>query len=239
MGEHDVSKHTRKIVQVVKEPGSLKHKVWDILLEIAIIVFAISLSLFVERYREHQQEERLEHNFLTALFGDLGSDLQQLKDDSTSYIRMKRGFTFFRQAYFGKKLQPDSALRNTNYLYNSVIFVPSNSRYEALKASGKLDVIENKKLQIDIVNLYQQTIPSLIGSDVNFSNFKDKLGDYTDHNFVITKAGNNLQQMMETPVYYNLLNKDGFIENITYKYGLTIDQTRKIMKEIKAEERDW
>src|ERR1700761_8501165 len=107
MAEHEIIKHTREIVKVVKKPGDIKHKIGDTILEIAIIVFAITLSLFVERYREHQQEQTLEHNFLSNLVGDLKGDVVQLEQDSATYVRMKNSFIYLRQAYFGKKLNPD------------------------------------------------------------------------------------------------------------------------------------
>lgn len=236
MAEHEVIKHTREVVKVFKSPDSLKHKLKDTLLEIAIIVFAITLSLIVERWREHSQEQTLEHNFLTNLAKDLKADEQQLKEDSATYVNMRKGFGFFRQAYNGKQLPQDSALNLTYVLYNGVGFVPSSSRYEALKASGKLDVIEDNELQIAIVNLYQQTIPSLMASTTSFTAFKEKLGEYADYHLVIKGKQNNIQQVMESPVTYNLLDKDGFIDNIIVKYHTTLVQTRSIIKKIEAEE---
>lgn len=239
MAEHEVIKHTREIIKVVKAPGHIKHKVGDMVLEIAIIVFAITLSLFVERYREHQQEQKLEHSFLSNLANDLKGDLKQLKGDSGTYAQMKNNFAYLKQAYYGKKLNGDSAVKAAQSLYNTVEFVPASSRYEALKASGKLDVIENKKLQIDIVNLYQQTIAQLVLSTHSFSNFKDKLGDYTDHNLVITKTGTNIQKLMESPVAYNMLNRASYIDFILAQYHYTAEQTRHIIKDIEKEEADW
>src|ERR1700744_6222005 len=98
MAEHEIIKHTREIVKVVKKPGDIKHKIGDILLEIAIIVFAITLSLFVERYREHQQEQTLEHNFLSNLSVDLKEDVKQLAGDMDTYRRMDAGFNVMGQA---------------------------------------------------------------------------------------------------------------------------------------------
>jgi len=239
MGEHDIAKHTRALVNVIKSPGHLKHKIGDIILEICIIVFAITLSLFVERYREHQNEEKLEHSFLTNLVKDMKTDITQLKDDSTVYEKMRKNFDYLKQAYNGKKLNQDSALRAANSLYNSVDFISSNSRYEALKSSGKLDVIENNNLQLNIVNYYQQTLPSLLASTLAFSNFKFKLGEYTDYHFVIKGKETNIQELMESPVYYNFLNKDGFIKEIISRYHLTIMQSKSIIKEIESEEKNW
>lgn len=240
MSELEVVKHTRNLVQIVKNKGHWKHKAADIGLEILIIVFAITLSLIVERWREGQQERKLEHNFLTNLKGDLKGDLQQLKQDSFSYTRMRKVFKAYRSIYEnGAVLNADSANKWVGFLYNTVDFVPSNSRYEALKASGKLDVIENKNLQVDIVNLYQMTIPSMKASTAYFSDVKVKLGDFVDRNLVVSKKGNNIQELMKQPVYYNMINKDGYIDYILERYHETLVQNRNIIKEIETEEKDW
>jgi hypothetical protein len=59
--EHDIAKHTKEIYKAWSTPGiSWKHKFFDILIEIAIIVFTIALSLFVERWREHLHDKKIE-----------------------------------------------------------------------------------------------------------------------------------------------------------------------------------
>ncbi|RFZ81080.1 hypothetical protein DYU05_20180 [Mucilaginibacter terrenus] len=237
MAEHEITKHTKKIITVARGHDDIKHKIKDILLEIAIIVFAITLSLIVERWRENSAEKTLEHNFLSNLVTDLKEDQKQLEEDSASYVNMKKAFSYYRAAYSGKQLNPDTASRMIDYMYNVVGFVPSSGRFEALKASGKLDVIEDKDLQVEIVNLYQQIIPSLVASTNLFGDFKAKLADHVDHNLVIKNGKTNIQQLMEMPLTYNFLNRDGYINAIIYKYHITLDSTRKIIRKIEEEEK--
>lgn len=240
MSELEVVKHTRNLLQIAKKKGHWRHKAADIGLEVIIIVFAITLSLLVERWREGQEERKLEHNFLSNLLNDLKGDEAQLKTDSISYTKMSKAFKFYRQVYEKDVvLNADTANKWVGFLYNTVGFVPANSRYEALKASGKLDVIENKNLQADIVNLYQTSIPSLIQATDYFTNIKVKIGDFTDHNLVVTKNGSNIQQLMKQPVYYNLINKDSYVDYILGRYHTTRDQTHRIIKEIESDEDNW
>jgi hypothetical protein len=59
--EHYIAKHTKEIYKAWSTPGiSWKHKFFDILIEIAIIVFTIVLSCFVERWREHLRNKKIE-----------------------------------------------------------------------------------------------------------------------------------------------------------------------------------
>ena len=89
MPEHDFTKHGKEIVNTIKEPGkNWKEKLGDILIDVAIIVFGITLSLMVERWRENVHERSIEKKFLLGLRVDLQNDIQQLKDDSTSYDAM-------------------------------------------------------------------------------------------------------------------------------------------------------
>jgi len=60
MPEHDITKHTKAIVNTIREPGkSWKHKLGDILIDIAIIVFGITLSLMLERWRENAHDRTI------------------------------------------------------------------------------------------------------------------------------------------------------------------------------------
>ena len=53
MPEHEIAKHTKAIYSEWRNPAhGWKHKLSEILIEILIIVFAITLSLVVERWRE-------------------------------------------------------------------------------------------------------------------------------------------------------------------------------------------
>jgi hypothetical protein len=241
MSELEVVKHTRNLLQIAKKKGHWRHKAADIGLEILIIVFAITLSLLVERWREGQQERKLEHNFLSSLRNDLKADAEQLKSDSISYTHLRKAFSYYRQIYEkGVVLNADTANHRIGFLYNGIEFVPASSRYEALKASGKLDVIENKNLQVDIVNLYQMSIPTLRASTSYFNNVvKYKLGDLIDHSLIVTKNGTNIQSLMKQPAYYNMINKDSYVDYIISSYHTTLVQTKKIIKEIEADENNW
>jgi len=232
MSEHDVAKHTKEIVNVIKAPGSWRHKLGDVALEIGIIVFAITLSLLVERWREKEKERQVEHSFLVNLKKDLLTDQKQLKEDSITYTTMLKQFKYMRKVNQGQALPKDSAAWALNGLYNQVWFNASNSRYEALKASGKLDIIEDEQLQLDIVNLYQQTIPTLLSSTTLFDEWKTKVADYTDQRLIYNKQTNNIESLLRERVYANWLIRDGLIMEILERYRAVAVMNRRIVGEI-------
>src|SRR3954470_4529768 len=112
MSEHEISKHTKAIYKEWKNPHhSWKYKLSEILTEIFIIVFAITLSLIVERWREHVHEQTIEKQFLIGLKKDLQADLVQEAEDSAAYAALKRGWTYFQRIGTGSEVYKEDTLK--------------------------------------------------------------------------------------------------------------------------------
>jgi Peptidase family S41 len=68
MSEHPLIKHSLKSSKIIKDPTkSWWSKLKGIFIEILIIVFAISATLYMERWRENQHDWHLEKEFLSDL----------------------------------------------------------------------------------------------------------------------------------------------------------------------------
>ena len=66
--EHEVQGHTKKIYKAWKDPRKkFWYKVKDIGIEIGIIVFAISLSIWFHSWSEHRHEQKDVKAFLIGL----------------------------------------------------------------------------------------------------------------------------------------------------------------------------
>jgi hypothetical protein len=234
MSEHDVSKHTKAIVNTIREPGkSWKHKLSDILVEIAIIVFAITLSLMVERWRETAHDKSIEKKFLLGLRIDLQNDIQQLKSDSTAYHYLATGWNYLRNAGIKKiTLNRDSAVAYGATLRNTTEFIPNDSRFEALKSSGQINVIENDSLQNLILDLYQNRIASLKLTTSYITAFKtQQLLPFLSKNMRFNDVDNttNLQDVIEIPEMQNYLLLGGFGSEAMERYHVIIDESKKII----------
>lgn len=233
MPEHDVSKHTKAIVNTLKEPNkNWKQKLGDILIDIAIIVFGITLSLMVERWRENVHERAIEKKFLLGLRIDLQNDIQQLKGDSATYHQLYKGWHYLRNAGMKKiALNPDSALIYAATLTNTTEFVPNDSRFEALKSSGQFNVIENDSLQNLILDLYQNRIASLKLTTTYITNFKtQQLLPFLSKNMRFTDNNTtNLQEVIEMPEMQNYLLLGGFGNEATERYHSIIIESKQII----------
>ena len=236
MSESEVSKHIKRTYKIWKKPGiNWKEKLTEIIIEILIIVFAVSLSLYFERWREKQHDRQIEKHFLTGLRSDLQNDIKEMSSDSIFYSQEAKGLKYFFSA---NNYSPDSVHAFRVALVDFTQLIPNTNRYEALKSSGKLDVIENGALLDSIANLYQDEIPGLIEVFIKpFNEFKSReLIPFLDNHLMIDSNGNeNLEQVLKTPVARNYLKRWDYPERIADRYHKVINASKNIITQIDEE----
>ena len=236
MSESEVSKHIKRTYKIWKKPGiHWKEKLSEIIIEILIIVFAVSLSLYLERWREKQHDREIERHFLAGLRNDLENDIKEMSSDADFYIQEAKGFKYF---FSENKFSSDSVGVYMPALYDYTQLTPNTNRYEALKSSGKLDVIENGLLLDKIVDLYQDQIPGLIEIFIKpFNEFKSReLIPFLNNHLVIDSNGNeNVEQVLKMPVARNYLRRWDYPEKIAGRYHKVIDASKNIISLIYEE----
>ncbi len=189
--QDEVLKHTKKIYTAVKHPThSFRHKLTEIVIEILIIVFAVTLSIWLHSLSEHRHEQAVVKSFLKGLQDDLTSDMEHFRRDSISFNNAKnlvierRGFT---------KASIDSAMTanpayNGNYLLPQIWCNLSEGRYQGFKSSGKIELIENDSLKTAILNYYEQTIPEIHRMEEDFKQTRLQVSDAVVSNDPDTKS---------------------------------------------------
>jgi hypothetical protein len=238
MAEQEIIKHTKKVFKVATDPRkNWKEKLAEIVLEIFIIVFAISLSLYLHERAEKKEEHHLQDEFLLGLKEDLQNDIKELSEDSVAYVRNLKGFRYFKQLSADQTL-PDSVPFYWSTLFNANILMPNDSRFQGLKSAGKLYVISDKKLLNDILDLYQEKIPALLIATEMYREVKNnRLVPFLENNLTATsKTDNNLKALLKTSAQLrNYMSYDTFISNILSRYHLVLEQSRLLIGEISKE----
>lgn len=233
-----VAKHGKKALGIAEhhEPAKgWRHRLPEILLEIGIIIFAVTVSIQLHAWHEHSVERTEERKFLTGLRADLASDLTELRHDSLTYARVLRGYRYF-QGISDRTLNVDSVHHYQWTLFNTTTLLPNTSRFEGLKSAGKLGIIENDELLNDILDNYQERIPSLVSETKAFSDYKARtILSYLDEH--LDRSGNNFLAVMQADRMYNYLNKEPAIRDIMQRYHDVLQHTRKLIREIDAEQR--
>lgn len=239
MAEQEITKHTKKILKVSTDPHkSWKEKLVEIIIEIFIIVFAVTLSLYLHERAQKNEDHHLQDEFLQGLKEDLQSDLKELSGDSISYIRTLHAFRYYKRLAVEQNTLADSVPYYWTTLFSTADLQANDSRFQGMKSSGKLYVIGNKKLLNDILDLYQEKIPTLLRATNLFSNFRmNQLIPYLQNNLsAVDKTNNNLKALLkESTQLRNYLSSDDVILDILNRYNGVLEQSRLLIGEISKE----
>lgn len=154
MAEQEVIKHVKHAVDVARSKRPWTHKLQEILLEIGIIVFAVSLSIWLHNWSESRKDREEERDFLAGLKQDLQADMVEERSDKANYANVLRGMAYFQRVGSGEPINTDSLKKYQPILFSSIQIDPRVARFEALRGSGKLGIIRDKELLVNIADLY-------------------------------------------------------------------------------------
>lgn len=237
MEEDKIKDHAVKAYQTLKDPGlSFWDKVKDISIEVAIIIFAVTISIWFHDISEHNHEQKDVKSFLLGLKQDISSDLAQLEGDRDAYAKAGRAFKYLTTPAPGFKLNKDSLKKYQNYLFNTTTFLPNDGRYEGFKSSGKLGNIEDDSLQNNITTLYQGLIPSILASTNSYVQRKQWLFEFLNQNIKRKPDGStNLLAVLTSDEAVNIGNTLTYVDEITERYDNAINKSKQIIKEINTD----
>jgi hypothetical protein len=233
MAEQEVIKHTKRIFGIWKTQNSFLHKLSEFVGEILIIVFAITLSIYVHDLSElrHQRHEAKE--FLLGLRQDLKTDIEEMNNDKSSYQKSGIIFSYIVSRKLKEPLNADTIRNYRNWIFNTTGLVPNSGRFEGFKSSGKMGTIEDRELQNYIMDLYQENIPSLIISTDGYTSRKEKLFDYIESNTKRTSdTTTDLLSVLASDPAHNICNSLTFVKQIVNRYDTCIDKMNAIIRDI-------
>jgi hypothetical protein len=232
--EHEVRNHALKAVKIMnnKQMGFL-HKVQEIAIEIGIIVFAITLSIWMHDRSEHAHQQEQVKSFLLGLKQDLKKDIVEMELDRNSYVSQGKFFQYLSGSSPSFKPDQDTIKRYSALLFNTTYLISHNGRYEGFKSSGKLGDIEDEKLQNAITDLYQDAIPEIEASTNLYIKYKELLFAYLSKN--VQQVGTNQSNAVEVLSKDEAKNIYLFLRStgeVVSRYEQGIKQAEKIVKDI-------
>ncbi|MDP4207920.1 MAG: DUF6090 family protein [Bacteroidota bacterium] len=171
-------KHSRKIFDISKESNqSFIKKTKEIAIEIFIIVFAVTFSIWLHSIAEHKKEQKEVRTFLTNIRKDLKNDMDSLKVDVKDYKEDTKAYKSILQltrSNIDSLDRVNSKIKFQIHLHSQKI---SNANYEGFKSSGKIENIENEDLRMAILSFYQQDVPAIIESSGLYKQYLLKTAD--------------------------------------------------------------
>jgi hypothetical protein len=236
MAELEVVKSTKKIIDASKDKEkSFWHKVKEIGIEIAVIIFAVSLSIAFHSWSEARHEEHQVKVFLKGVRLDLNKDIDEMRGDIEAYKNQRNAFRYLGKLPKGQLANIDSLRFYEPHFFNFTGYGGNTGRYEGFKSSGKIGLIENDKLQNTILDLYEEKIPELNASTNFYTAQKQKIADYITENTIDYPAGNFTKVMASNPVKNRSQIYLSSVNHIISYYENCIAQMEEIKKEIDAD----
>ena len=161
--QEEVKKHTKKIYKTMTNAEhTLGEKAKEIIIEILIIVFAVTLSIWLHSWSEHRHKQEEVSVFLGNLKNDLKDDIKKIDIEKEAYQESNIGY---EKILALTTLQLDSIYKSKN----KVNF--------PIKSSGKIGYIEDEKLKQKILNYYQIFVPSIDEVNKVYNDFLFKCFD--------------------------------------------------------------
>jgi Family of unknown function (DUF6090) len=231
--QEEISKHTKKAVKELKTNHSLPEKLKEVVIEIGIIVFAVSLSIWLHGWSEHRHQQAEAKEFLIDVKEDLKTDLKNIETVQTKQNENYSGVKFSANL---TKLQLDSLKKEKGSVYFNSNFLTTKfniGNYEGFKSSGKIGYIENKKLKRLILNYYQYVVPNIIDIEKLNNDQILKILDYISDNADLEMGELFLSKKFK--LKFKFFEKS-FSTNLE-SYKEVTQEIKELMAEIEKEEK--
>jgi hypothetical protein len=96
MAEQEVAKHVKKVYKIWHRSDlGFWHKAKEFLIEVVIIVFAVTLSIWLHDRSEHKHKQEEVREFLSGLKSDLQSDLKEMSEDKAAFQKSSAALPIF------------------------------------------------------------------------------------------------------------------------------------------------
>lgn len=239
MADQEIIKHVKQAIDTSRDhKKKWPEKLREILLEIVIIVFAVSVSIWLHNWSESRKDRDEEREFLAGLKQDLASDLKEMTGDRDTYILFLRGVRYYQRVGAGEKVNADSVDSYSWIFENETQIYPRISRFEALKGSGKMSIIENKVLLLHITELFTKDFPLIVATNNSIFALKQNLflPFFAGHlQLGANGKGTNWEQLLKLSELRILISSmEGAKDNIgAYTAGIT--DSKRIIAEIDKE----
>jgi hypothetical protein len=240
MAEDEIIKHTKKAYHIFSSgEHGWAHKLREILVEIIIIVFAVSVSIWLHNWSESKHDQKEAKEFFAGLKKDLEADITNMTNSKIFYANTLQGIRYFASAGDGNNINQDSISKYSGIFFNSTDLEPHIARYEGLKSSGKFRIIENKELLNNIIDLHESIVQRIQDLNDKYYRHNEKLETLISQNTQLTRNGQvtNSALIVNRSDFKILLSKSGGLiaNSLIPVHETGINKCNEIIREIDAE----
>ncbi len=234
MADPRITKQIRRLHALWgNEEFGLWAKVKKAVTEVFIIVFGVSISIWLNDERAYYVQQRESKAFLLGLKSDLTNDISEMNRDIMSYQGQKATFEFLSSIKKGEKIERAEFVKHDDWLLSSTRLFQNNGRFEGFKSSGKISSIEDPQLQTAIMDLYQEDIPILLNSTDGYLDSKKYFLDFIVKNRKRTSdTTSNLLEILTYDEAYFISQRLADTDEVVERYTTCIDKMEFIVAKI-------
>ncbi|TDX02028.1 hypothetical protein [Dinghuibacter silviterrae] len=194
MSENEIVKHLEVAYKNAKNP----HTPWlvklrEILIEVLIIVFAVTISIWFHNWSDSLHEQKEEREFLQGLRQDIQTDMDNARTGRDFYKNAVVQFDYFIRVGKGMPLDQDSLIAYGGAFFNTTDLDPNVSRYEGLKGSGKFGIIRNKALLDEVISLHENQIKRVENLNRYYYEYVMNVSSFVRQHAILNQAGTAIE----------------------------------------------
>ena len=161
--ENEISAHAKKALHAMEKPDfNIWKKIKEIALEVAIIVFAVMVSIWFHDRSEHKHQQAEVKEFLEGVKEDLKNDVFSMKREIANHEKTIKSNKIVATIKTEKDYLVLKKKKTDIYLNSSFSLRTQNTgNYDSFESSGKLGYLENKELKKKILGYYHGLNPLL------------------------------------------------------------------------------
>lgn len=194
------------------------------------IVIGVYVAFYLTERSAQANSQRQAKTYLASMVDDLENDIERLQVSTDTLRNVLKVSQSLTSSIITQRIPIDSIQAMINSLYIMVPFIPQDNSYQSLKASGKLDAIENVELRRKITELYYQHYGAIRISDDLFTQQRTAL--------ILPYLMKNIRYSSKGLQNPELLWQDNMFGNIAFstQYALAMKYQLDSVALIKAKE---
>lgn len=235
--EQEIIKHTENIGKSMKKKDTpLLKKLGEIAIEICIIVFAITLSMWFHDSSEQKHERKEAKEFLLGLRLDLISTIEDAKGAQDDYEEKTKVFTYLSSLDTSIETNSDSLEKYFAEFSTTPIFHINSSRFNGFMSSGKIDQIPNKTLLTNILDFYQHDTQTYNGMMRFWEDSRGELAKIVSNSLVTTDNGlDNKLTILTNPKVSRIAKKAIPGRQFIDQHSVMIKSATEIVRNIESD----
>ena len=229
--ENEISAHAKKALHAMEKPNfNIWEKIKEIALEVAIIVFAVMVSIWFHDQSEHKHQQAEVKEFLEGVREDLKNDVSSMKSEIVKHektiksnslistIKTEQNYKDLKEKGIEITFETQYSMRNQN-----------TGNYDSFESSGKLGYLENKELKKKILGYYHGLNPLLNKFENMYNKNIDQMID------LMPKHKENKDVLFDPYFQQTIKFQKDYSEGLVKTYKEVIKDSEGILKMIDEE----